>query len=69
MIPLECHTCVYQGHRYKGKPACAAFPEGIPQEIYDGEVSHKEPYPGDHGIQYKYQERADVVLAAILDVE
>jgi hypothetical protein len=34
---------------------CAAFPTspGIPPEITSGEVSHTEPYPGDHGIQYE----------------
>lgn len=34
------------GHR------CAAFPAGIPKEIFAGEVEHIKPYDGDHGIQY-----------------
>ena len=32
---------------------CKAFPEGIPEEIFEGPVSHKTPYPGDHGIQWE----------------
>jgi hypothetical protein len=32
--------------------ACAAFPDGIPESIASGQVSHLQPFPGDHGIQY-----------------
>lgn len=32
---------------------CAAFPQGIPQEIAYGDNPHTEPYPGDNGIQYE----------------
>ena len=32
---------------------CDAFPERIPHEIFVGKVSHKKPYPGDHGIQFE----------------
>jgi hypothetical protein len=35
---------------------CAAFPDGIPEEIrYLGTVLHTEPYEGDHGIQFEKQ--------------
>jgi hypothetical protein len=32
---------------------CAAFPDGIPDEIAYGTVMHNEPYANDHGIQYE----------------
>lgn len=32
---------------------CTAFPDGIPDTILSGEVDHKKPYKGDHGIQYE----------------
>lgn len=32
---------------------CAAFPEGIPDEIAYGDNPHTKPYPGDRGIQYE----------------
>ena len=35
---------------------CSAFPKGIPDEIAHGENKHIEPYPGDHGIQYRRDE-------------
>lgn len=33
--------------------ACAAFPDGIPDEITTGKNMHLKPYPGDHGVQYE----------------
>ena len=42
------------------RPACAAFPQGIPEEIAYGNNPHTKPYPGDHGIQYeKAEEEVD----------
>ena len=35
------------------KFTCNAFPDGIPDEIITGEVSHTKPYKGDHGIQFE----------------
>ena len=31
---------------------CAAFPQGIPNEIWTGANDHTKPYVGDHGITF-----------------
>lgn len=35
------------------RPACAAFPNGIPREIAYGNNKHLKPFPGDNGIQFE----------------
>ena len=47
-----CTTCVHYIISDKKKFTCKAYPDGIPEVILRGEVDHREPHPGDHGIQY-----------------
>jgi hypothetical protein len=35
---------------------CAAFPDGIPDEIIDGDDLHIQPFPGDNGIRYERED-------------
>jgi hypothetical protein len=39
---------------------CSAFPDGIPGPIWDGTVEHRQPYPGDRGVQYAARRPGDV---------
>jgi hypothetical protein len=39
-----------------GTPACDAFPEGIPAEIFDGKADHTRPFKGDRGLRFVYGE-------------
>ncbi len=41
------------------RPACAAFPHGIPYAIAYGNNLHLRPYPGDNGIQYEEAKDVD----------
>lgn len=52
----QCFFCKhYQKWVEPGHYRCDAF-EIIPREILFNDVSHKEPYPGDNGIQYEKKE-------------
>jgi hypothetical protein len=44
--------CIYCTHFIDGG-TCDAFTNGIPEDIWDGTVSHQSQYPGDNGIQYE----------------
>ena len=50
-----CWACK---HRTVGRK-CAAFPDGIPDEILFSHTRHMEPYPGDHGIQFEWHPDLD----------
>ena len=50
IITPQCHSCK---HSQFGTLNCEAFPHGIPQNILVDAVDHKNPVPGDHGIQFE----------------
>ena len=52
----QCLFCTHLDWKNKRAITCDAFPEGIPDEIFDNEVSHKKPYPGDNGIVFEAKE-------------
>jgi hypothetical protein len=43
-------------------PYCEAFPDRVPREIYTGQFDHREPYPGDNGIQFELRDGGAGVL-------
>mgnify|MGYP003590467903 CR=1 FL=1 len=59
MIPFNsilCDSCEhFEESRLDGnvyRQYCAAFPDGIPDEIYFDGADHTKPWKGDHGIRY-----------------
>lgn len=53
LIPCA-HCTQYQPERRAEGAFCNAFPDGsgIPSVIIMGRVTHREPYPGDNGVQW-----------------
>jgi hypothetical protein len=48
-LTVQCDHCIY---RLNDKPACVAFPWGIPPDILEGRFDHTNPYPGDGGFRF-----------------
>lgn len=48
-MATQCFFCKH----IRPKKTCKAFPEGIPEEIYNNLFIHKIHYDGDHGILFE----------------
>lgn len=53
-MPSQCLACT----RFQRRPltACAAFPDGIPEEILIWGADHRAPFPGDGGVRFELAE-------------
>jgi len=40
-------------------PFCAAFPDGIPDDVYEMRVDHRLPIDGDNGLQWVARDGAE----------
>jgi len=58
----EAPLCWYCRHRVEGTWTCAAFPDGIPEAIADGDFDHRAQYRGDEGI--RFEPRSDMAIPA-----
>lgn len=57
----QCAVCTHfrsplslpEPERYERDAFCAAFPAGIPEDVYDDTLDHRQPIPGDHGVRWE----------------
>lgn len=55
----QCGACVHYRSPFSAEnkdhltgPFCAAFPVGIPDEVYRNGLDHRQPIHGDHGVRW-----------------
>lgn len=58
----NCPNCLWW---FVGTKTCLAFPEGIPDDIWRGNVNHTEPYEGDAGIVFEQYDEALVATGEL----
>lgn len=47
-------VCTFFRHlEMSGEKRCAAFPDGIPMAIWNGDNDHLLPFPGDQGSRFE----------------
>jgi hypothetical protein len=47
-----CVGCAHYHRESQEHMSCAAFPQGIPQEIAEGKLVHRHAYAGDNDLRY-----------------
>ena len=57
VIFSKCVDCKHFTGTREHPHVCKAFPDGIPDDVYWGKVSHDKPVDGDHGIQFELIEK------------
>ncbi|SEG95983.1 hypothetical protein SAMN05444920_109227 [Nonomuraea solani] len=68
--PAICDACARLRQRVDPQvagryvPYCAAFPEGVPAEIYGGGFDHRHEHPGDGGIRFAPRPAAEGAMRA-----
>lgn len=57
-LPIQCLFCKHwqsplDRDDKQDVQICDAYPDGIPDRIWDGQADHRQEQPGDHGIRWE----------------
>ena len=63
MVTVPLPICIFCQHFDPTSWSCEAFPEGIPDVVKIDGNDHKNPLPGDHGIQLKAKDNDEARAA------
>lgn len=64
LYPKLCTLC-----KHRQGWTCAAYPQGIPLEIREMYVDHRQPYAGDNGIQFEAKDDSPETKAQLAQVK
>lgn len=53
----QCRQCTHWRKTAVGTGVCAAFPDGIPVDVYNGVELHDKPLEGDNGVRFELRGR------------
>jgi len=56
-----CMRCVHLEKEPTGPLRCDAYPDGVPEAIWQSVADHTKPYKGDHGIQFEFGQPSAVL--------
>ena len=63
-IPVYSPVCTFCQHvRLEPRRTCAAFPDGIPLEIWMGDNKHTSAVRGDHGVMFELSDNVSIEVA------
>ncbi len=65
-IKTPCYDCVH----FRGAKAgiCKSFPDQIPEKIWSGKSQHREPFPGDQGVQFEPRTSEFLTISQVANV-
>lgn len=66
-IPMPICTVCKHYDRESQTLRCAAFPDGIPSNILQSKVDHRQAVDGDNGIQFVVEPGEEESLSRILE--
>ncbi len=65
--PPICDACARLTMNDQDRLSCEAFPDGIPESIIFDGFDHRQPHPGDNGVQFVLADGAEARLAAYVE--